>query len=161
MEKDTKNDEPILYAVWVALINFFSIILDSQRTSKPKTSHTRIRRVYVGGRELIDVRKVIEVKATALPYHVERGWRKNASVHQGYFRCRLGAFKGEVEKRCNGDYKFYIFNPPDEVLTGSHKACFTPHGNGRFHIHFGTNSNNLDSGIMAVERLLSQSLNRR
>lgn len=107
----------------------------------------------------IDVRKV--VRPSPLPYHLEKGWQKNARVYQGYYRCRLGAFRGQIEKRFNGDYKFYIFDPPEAVLTGSHKACFTNVGAGRYHVHFGVNSGDLDSGIMAVERLLYQSLKRR
>lgn len=109
--------------------------------------------------EIIDVRKV--VRPNPLPYHLEKGWQKIGRVHHGYYRCRLGAFKGEIEERPGGDYKFYIFEPPQKILTGSHKACFTNNGGNRYHVHFGVNSENLDSGIMAVERLLYQSLKRR
>lgn len=109
--------------------------------------------------KVIDVRKV--VRPNPLPYHLEKGWQKNGRVYEGYYRCRLGAFKGQIEERFNGDYKFFIFDPPQQVLSGSHKACFTNNGGGRYHIHFGINSENLDSGIMAVERILFQSLNRR
>ena len=111
------------------------------------------------GNEIIDVRKV--VRPNLLPYHLEKGWQKVGRVYQGYYRCRLGAFRGQIQERFNGDYKFYIFDPPEVVLTGSHKACFTNVGVGRYHIHFGVNSEDLDSGIMAVERLLYQSLKRR
>lgn len=109
--------------------------------------------------EIINVRKI--VRPNPLPYHLEKGWQKTKKVHHGYYRCRLGAFKGEIEERPGGDYKFYIFNPPEEVLNGSHAPCFTQVGNNRYHVHFGVNSENLDSGIMAVERLLYQSLKRR
>ena len=107
----------------------------------------------------IDVRKV--VRPNPLPYHLEKGWQKNGRVHHGYYRCRLGAFKGEIEERPGGDYKFYIFDPPQKILTGSHKDCFTNNGGNRYHVHFGVNSENLDSGIMAVERLLYQNLTGR
>jgi len=107
----------------------------------------------------IDVIKV--VRPNPSPYHLEKGWQKNGRVYQGYYRCRLGAFRGQIEERFNGDYKFYIFDPPEAVLIGSHKACFTNLGADRYHVHFGVNSGNLDSGIMAVERLLYQSLKRR
>ena len=111
------------------------------------------------GNEIIDVRKV--VRPSPLPYHLEKGWQKIGRVHHGYYRCRLGAFKGEIEERPGGDYKFYIFYPPQKILTGSHKACFTNNGGNRYHVHFGVNSENLDSGIMAVERLLYQNLTGR
>ena len=107
----------------------------------------------------IDVRKV--VRPSSLPYHLESGWRKDGRTYQGYYRCRLGAFKGEIEERFNGDYKFFIFDPPQQILNGSHKACFTNNGGNRYHVHFGVNSENLEGGIMAVERLLYQNLNGR
>ncbi|MDP3041767.1 MAG: hypothetical protein Q8N62_03415 [Candidatus Omnitrophota bacterium] len=113
------------------------------------------------GNEIIDVKKVIEVKANPLPYHLEKGWQKIRGVHHGYYRCRLGAFKGEIEERPGGDYKFFIFDPPEEVLNGPHAPCFTHVGNNRHHVHFGVNSEDLDSGIMAVERLLYQNLTGR
>jgi hypothetical protein len=125
-----------------------------------KTSNVKIRRIYKGSRE-INVKRVIDVKASSLPYHVERGWKKNSGIHRGYYRCRLGAFKGEIEERVNGDYKFFIYNPPKEVLTGHHKPCFTDNGNNRYHIHFVIDAKNIDSGVMAVERLLTESFQRR
>ena len=109
--------------------------------------------------KIIDVRKV--VRPNPLPYHLEQGWAKRLRFYQGYYRTRQGSFRGEISERSGGDYKFYIFDPPEAVLTGSHKACFTNVGAGRYHIHFGVNSESLDSGIMAVERLLFQSLKRR
>ena len=109
--------------------------------------------------KVIDVRKV--VRPSSLPYHLESGWRKDGRTYHGYYRCRLGAFKGEIEERFNGDYKFFIFDPPQQILNGSHKMCFTNNGGNRYHVHFGVNSENLEGGIMAVERLLYQNLNGR
>lgn len=111
------------------------------------------------GKEIIDVRKI--VRPSSLPYHLEQGWQKRLRFYQGYYRTRQGSFRGEIEERPGGDYKFYIFNPPEAVLTGSHRACFTNMGAGRHHVHFGVNSGDLDSGIMAVERLLYQNLTGR
>lgn len=111
------------------------------------------------GNEIIDVRKV--VRPNPLPYHLEKGWQKNGRVHEGYYRCRLGAFKGEIEERFNGDFAFFIFDPPQKILSSSHGACFTRAGDNRYHVHFGVNSGDLDSGIMAVERLLYQNLTGR
>ncbi len=109
--------------------------------------------------EIIDVRKV--VKPNPLPYHLEKGWQKERKIYQGYYRCRLGAFRGEIEERFDG-HRYYIFNPPQKLLTDpKHAPCFTNVGGSRYHIHFGVNSNDLDGGIIAVERILFQSLNRR
>lgn len=105
---------------------------------------------------VVEVRKI--VRPNPLPYHLERGWKKVGRTYQGYYRCRLGAFRGEIEERFNGTLKFFIFDPPPQVFNGSHKACFTPNGGNRYHVHFGVNTENLDSGIMAIERVLYQSL---
>lgn len=109
--------------------------------------------------KVIDVRKVVRPNPQA--YHLERGWKKTGRIYHGYYRTKLGSFKGQVEERFNGDYKFYIFNPPEAIFDGSHAPCFTHVGNNRYHVHFGVNSNDLSGGIMAVERLLYQSLKRR
>ncbi|TVM03339.1 MAG: hypothetical protein CV087_05590 [Candidatus Brocadia sp. WS118] len=150
MDKNTSISEIIVYAI-LSCLGFTrtgSPSIDKEAKVFPKGTYKKAS-------------SAIDVKANKLPFHRERGWKNNAGIYRGYFRCRFGAFKGEIEERANEEYKFYILNPPTEVLIGAHKACFTSTGNGRFHIHFGINSNNLDSGIMAVERLLSQSLQRR
>lgn len=102
-----------------------------------------------------------DARPSPLPYHLEKGWGKRGRAYHGYYRCRLGAFRGEIEERFNGEYKFYIFDPPQQVLNGFHKACFTNNGGNRYHVHFAVNAENLDSGIMAMERVLYESLNRR
>ena len=161
MKYTTSTGEKIVYAL-LSLIGFNRNYFPSTPVQKtPRMANVYLKSYMINGKQVIDICRVTDVRANPLPYHKERGWRKNAMIHRGYYRCRSGAYQGEIEKRDNGVYKFYIINPPIEVLNGSHKACFTSNGNNRFHIHFGTNSNNLDSGIMAVERLLSQSLNRR
>lgn len=109
--------------------------------------------------KVIDVIKV--VRPNPLPYHMEKGWQKTGRVYHGYYRTRLGAFKGEIEERPGGDHKFYIFDPPEEVLNGPHTPCFTHVGNNRYHIHFRIDARSLDAGVMSVERLLYQSLKRR
>lgn len=130
----------------------------------PKVKVLPLNRQITHGKKqnkVIDVRKV--VRPNPLPYHLEKGWQKigRGRVYHGYYRCKLGAFRGEIEERPGGDYKFYIFDPPEEVLNGPHAPCFTHIGNNRYHVHFGVNSNDLDGGTMAVERLLYQSLKRR
>lgn len=161
MEKTTSTAESIVYTI-LSFLGFTRLGppgIPEQRI--PQMANVILRSYIKNGRQVIDVQRVVEVKANPLPYHREQGWKKNVGVYQGYFRCRLGAFKGEIKESCNGDFTFYIFNPPSELLAGSHKACFSPIGSGCFHIHFRIKSNNLDSGIMAVERLLTQSLSRR
>ena len=128
--------------------------------SKPKNTILNKRLTFNKTQnEVVEVRRV--VRPNPLPYHLERGWRKVGRTYQGYYRCRLGAFKGEIEERFNGALKFYVFDPPQQVLNGSHRACFTNNGGNRYHVHFAVNMENVDGGIMAVERVLYQSLKGR
>ena len=145
-------------------------LLDSHSAESEKISEPIIPKVKVfplnrqityrkKENKIIVVRKV--VRPNPLPYHLEKGWQKIGRVYHGYYRCKLGAFKGEIGERPGGDYKFYIFNPPEAVLNGPHAPCFTPVGNNRYHIHFRIDARSLDAGVMSVERLLYQSINRR
>lgn len=128
-----------------------------------KASKTKFQNHNFQGRGRIypSLYRKVDARPSPLPYHLEKGWQKSGRVYQGYYRCRLAACKGQIEERFNGDYKFFIFNPPQEVLSGSHSACFTDAGGGRYHVHFGVDGRSLDAGIMAVERILYQNLNRR
>jgi len=53
---------------------------------------------------------------------------------------------------------FYISKPPWKVLNGSHGACFRDKGGGRYAIHIRPTPRDVDSGIVAVERVLEESL---
>lgn len=156
MEKGYKSNGLTFWEVLATLGFLIGQKLVSAYEKKKNPPENVVRRIYVKGSE------PVHVKANSLPYHIERGWRKNAKGYEGYYRSRFGAFRGEIEQRGNGDYKFYIVNPPIEVLTGPHKPCFTDNGYNRFHIHFAIDAkNNVDSGVMAVERLLTESFKRR
>lgn len=157
------------YAWYVQKIAFplaDKLFRDKRREYPPEASFkphslrsiTKVQ-VYPSGNS----RRIVNARPNSLPYHLEKGWRKSGRTYQGYYRCRLGAFRGEIEERPDG-YRFYILDPPLQVTQGSHGPCFTYGGSmGRYHIHFAINSQNLDSGIMAVERILFESLknNRR
>ena len=107
------------------------------------------------------LQKPLVVKPKSKTYYKERGWIKNRHLLEGYYRCNYGSFPGEVESRPGRRYRFYIYNPPPAVLSGSHSACFNKSGKNkhgdRYHIHFGVDSQNIDAGIMAIERLLQES----
>ncbi len=108
--------------------------------------------------------KITVVKANPLPYYRERGWTKKGKLIKGYYRTKLGSFMGAIELRPGGEHKFFIYHPPEAVLSGPHSACFNKAGkteNGyKYSIHFRVHAKDIDSGIMAVERTIYESLKR-
>jgi len=180
MPESDKSGELILAAVLLAAGFFIvrKIIKASGRSgvffgstppilpelSQPQTVPTKVisRVSSRSNRKIIKVKKVVEVKASPLPYHLQQGWEKIGRAYRGYYRCKFGSFKGEILEKFNGEFIFYIFDPPPKVLGGPHGACFTSSGvNNKYHVHFGLNAGSLDGGIMAVERVLYQGFNRR
>ena len=103
----------------------------------------------------------ITVRASTLPYHRERGWAKKGRLLKGYYRTKFGSFRGEIELRPGGEHKFFIYNPPETVLSGPHAACFNKagitEGGYKYSIHFRVHAKDTDSGIMAVERTIYES----
>ncbi|MCK5595250.1 hypothetical protein KAI19_03650 [bacterium] len=95
----------------------------------------------------------------ACPYWKENGWKKIDRTYCGYYKTRYGNWEGLVKENFFNNHSFFIFSPPDEVLTGSHSACFTHKGNGAYAIHFAEKPGNISEGIIAVEMLIAKSMN--
>lgn len=157
MEKTKQFKDSLLFKVLMAIANFNMKLLHSRKViPSAKTPGLPVK--YIRG--FATTKKICDVRVNRLAYHKEQGWVKVGHLYKGYYRCRWAAFKGEIKEMATGEHKYFIYNPPMQVLTGPHKACFTDIGNGRYHIHFALISENIDAGIMAVERLLTESLSR-
>jgi hypothetical protein len=98
-----------------------------------------------------------------IPYCIERGWVRQGNVYHGTFQTAYGGFRGMVEDRGWGDLRFYMFDPPNAVRRSDHWACFAPRGKKGFHVHMGRRPADVSSGILTIERLLTESFesNRR
>lgn len=103
----------------------------------------------------------LDVRPSASPYYLEDGWQDKGDHLEGYYRCQFGAWLGWIEKRQGGEYGFFIQQPPEKIFSGPHRACFTQRDINWWHVHFKVNSQNIDSGIMAIERILYESLGGR
>jgi hypothetical protein len=86
-----------------------------------------------------------------------RGWTRIGNRLRGAFRTPTGSFVGEIFLK-GKQPEFYIQNPPQALLSGGHSACFRSRGNGRYFIHFGIGNPDVDSGLVAVEKLISAAL---
>jgi hypothetical protein len=100
------------------------------------------------------------IKRSSKSYLNERGWRKTGSFpsqeYHGYYRCPYGSWKGRV-LASNSKPSFYLHKPPEALkLKHPHSACFSSQGNGWFSVHFRTTPKDIDSGVIAIERILTE-----
>lgn len=98
------------------------------------------------------------VRRSLLPYWQEAGWAKTGNVYQGTFQTRFGAFQGWIEERSPYDIKFYVLNPPPQVLNSQHGPCFQPRGNNWYDVHMAVRPRDVGSGICEIERLIGSCL---
>lgn len=94
------------------------------------------------------------------PYWKESGWRKIGKVFQGYYETDYGKWYGVVEETYQGSYSFFIFKPPYVLKNGAHRDCFSGKGNGRYSIHFSQKPEDISSGILTVEQLITESFEK-
>ncbi|REJ71275.1 MAG: hypothetical protein DWQ34_00910 [Planctomycetota bacterium] len=90
-----------------------------------------------------------------------RGWTRNGNRLTGAFRTPKGSFVGEVALKRRGAPEFYIINPPEGLLRGSHGPCFRSRGGGKYWVHFGLANPDVDAGIVAIEKLIVRALSGR
>jgi hypothetical protein len=99
------------------------------------------------------------IRRSPKTYLSQQGWRKaflhSGSEWQGYYRTRFGSFKGRVV--ASNPPHFYLYKPPEALkLKHPHRACFSSQGNGWFSVHFRTVPRDIDSGAIAIERILTE-----
>jgi len=89
------------------------------------------------------------------PYLEDRRWIKTANGYEGYYQTKYGAWKGMVN-RDHTSWEFHIFRPPQTLLGSDHEACFKHEGNNWWWIHFREEPKNPSDGILAIERLITE-----
>ena len=93
-------------------------------------------------------------------YWEEQGWKLRGQVLEGYYRTHYGSFKGRIELFRSGEHLFYIDNPPSQLQSHPHWVCFTHRGGRRYWIHFSLKPENVDAGIITIEKILCQAIER-
>ncbi len=100
-------------------------------------------------------------------YAQDMGWkptrRPGYILHEGHFRTVGLRWRG-FARECSGSFDFYIFDPPIGFVRNSQWAGCFHLGDGRwYHITFvpGQQPKDLDSGIAAINKVLSRSLRSR
>jgi hypothetical protein len=102
----------------------------------------------------------LTIKRSTKTYLQQQGWRLNelrtGSEWQGYYRTRYGSFKGRVLPSASTP-RFYLYQPPETLKAKHpHGACFSALGNGWYSVHFRRVPKDLDSGVMTIERILTE-----
>src|SRR3989337_156923 len=118
----------------------------------------QVRKVMIKGiREFglqMDVKGV--GKDQELPYWKLNGWLKRGNKYEGYYRTPHGRWKGLITENFLNSYSFFIYEPPECLKSHNHWKCFTYKGDGKYDIHFSEKPEDIGSGIIIVERLISE-----
>jgi hypothetical protein len=111
--------------------------------------------------KLLALKRHIIIKRSPKTYLKQQGWRQTSlslgSEWQGYYRSPYGSFKGRVGGSASYP-RFYLYKPPEKLRKHPHWACFSSQGNDWYSVHFKRVPKDLDSGVMAVERIISEAM---
>lgn len=95
-----------------------------------------------------------------LPYWKERGWSGRDHTYSGYYRTKVGAWKGRAEVSPSGKAKLFIQNPPEFLKNHPHWGCFTWRDGGWYAIHISGRAE-LSAGILRIEEILKEAFSMR
>lgn len=98
----------------------------------------------------------ISIRRSQVAYWQERGWQRQGKDYRGTYQTAYGSFLGLIEEVRPGNYRLYISDPPQELRLHSHWTCFQDLGNGSFRIHMSQMPRDVGSGILGIERLLTE-----
>lgn len=94
-------------------------------------------------------------------YWQERGWKRDGHVLTGEYRTDYGNVLGTISFEPTVGFRFYVHNPPKELRIHPYWPDFTLVGGDLYLLHFATDPKDIDSGIVAIEKLLNEVLSVR
>jgi hypothetical protein len=103
----------------------------------------------------------IKVKRGELPYWQEQGWKQDGRSYRGTYKTAYGSFGGRIDQVRPGNFRLYMFDPPPQLRGHAHWTCFQRQGDGSFRIHMARMPADASSGILAIERLLTEAFEGR
>lgn len=98
----------------------------------------------------------IPVARRQVPYWQERGWTHKGNEYTGSYQTPYGAFQGWIQVERSGHINFYLWQPSVEISRHSHWTCFQHRGNDWYLIHMARQPKDVGSGIITIERLISE-----
>ncbi len=99
---------------------------------------------------------IIPVQRRQIPYWQERGWTRQGNEYTGNYQTPYAAFHGYIEEGPFGQFHFFLNNPSNEIRRGGHWACFQPRENNWYLVHMGRRPKDVSSGIMTIERVITE-----
>jgi len=98
----------------------------------------------------------VAVQRREIPYWQERGWNRAGNTFTGSYQTRYSAFCGQIVEHSANSIDFYLYQPSEEIRSCSHWACFQHRGNDWYLVHMGRRPKDVSSGILAIERLITE-----
>jgi hypothetical protein len=129
------------------------------RTLSSKDASSLLSRII--GQVLGGPAPKVTIKRGALPYWQERGWRHDGRSYRGTYKTAYGSFIGRIDQVRPGNFRLYIFDPPPELRNHGHWTCFQRQGDKSYRIHMSRMPQDVSSGILAIERLLTEGFEGR
>ena len=75
----------------------------------------------------------------------------------GTYQTDFGSYRGWISENRSGTFwTYYILQPPQELASNSHWPCFSSIDGNWFQIHMREIPRDVSSGIMTVERVLTE-----
>ena len=97
------------------------------------------------------------VQRQQIPYWQERGWTRNGRIYTGSYQTPYAAFCGHIEQHGSAGFEFFLYQPSDQIKRHSHWVCFQDRQNDWYLVHMGREPKDVSSGILTIERLITES----
>lgn len=98
----------------------------------------------------------VTIQRRIIPYWQERGWVREGDDYRGNYQTNFAAFCGYATEGRSGHLEFYLYAPSQQIRRHSHWTCFVDRGSNWYFVHMGRQPRDLSSGIIAIERLISE-----
>jgi hypothetical protein len=129
------------------------------RVLSTKDAPSFLRRIF--GQVLRGPAPTVAIRRNEIPYWQELGWRQEGRTYRGTYKTAYGSFVGRIEQVRPGNFRLYIFDPPQDVRKHAHWTCFQGQGDKSYRIHMSQMPDDVSSGILAIERLLTEAFEGR
>jgi hypothetical protein len=98
----------------------------------------------------------VTVERRQIPLWQERGWVREGNNYRGNYQTDYAVFSGFVAAQQSGHLEFFLYSPSEQIRRHSHWTCFVDRGDGWYLVHMGRQPKDLSSGILTIERLISE-----
>jgi hypothetical protein len=105
--------------------------------------------------------QAIPVRRSQVPYWQESGWKQAGRNYMGTYKTSFGSFVGMIEEIRPGNYRLYIYDPPRELKSHGHWACFQRLDDRSYRIHMSKMPRDVSAAIITIERLLTEAFGGR